>query len=404
MFDPRQITRHAPTTADLVAAMREADDAYARAVALLAQVGGAAIARERAMPAEAALSLDARWDRYQVHCLFAMAEALASLPATRAALGSGKISFSQARQIAYELRAVPADARAKIDALVEGLAERLGHAEPEALVAQVAHAAMLARPDLALRREDRSVESGYLAISPYLDGSGGTFTGQLDATGLASLATAVQAEADQPADADQEPRARGRQRAEALVRICERSLAGGAEAEATTRPRARMLVSLDLTDLAALAKEAEATDLAELASGGARILWDLLGAGRLTPVATAAELCDAELQAVLFSGARPVAVGDARSTIPAKVRAAVIARDGGCRGPGCRAPASWCQVHHILAKGGHELWNLVLLCTRCHRRMHRRPWKIKHRPDGLIAFTHRGRTYTSAPRARPLRL
>ena len=153
-----------------------------------------------------------------------------------------------------------------------------------------------------------------------------------------------------------------------------------------------MLVSIDVSDLE------------DLSAGGARVLWDLAGgAGRLSPIGTALELCDAELRAVLFDGARPIAVGDARSAIPPKIRAAVIARDGGCRGPGCRAPVAFCQIHHINAKGGHHLDNLVLLCTRCHRRMHRRAWRIVHRDDGLIAFSHRGRTYTSPPRAGPLR-
>jgi hypothetical protein len=119
MFDPGQST---PTVKDLVLAMREADSACTRAVGLLMAVGGATIARETAMPAEMALSLDARWTRHEVSSLFAVAEALATLPLTRAALASGEISFAQARQITYEVRTVDASGRATIDALVDELA------------------------------------------------------------------------------------------------------------------------------------------------------------------------------------------------------------------------------------------------------------------------------------------
>jgi hypothetical protein len=115
-------------------------------------------------------------------------------------------------------------------------------------------------------------------------------------------------------------------------------------------------------------------------------------------------MCDATYVPVIFDGSRPVAVGDATAPISPKMRTALIARDGGCRFPGCRAPVSWCDAHHIRARihdGPTVIDNLVLLCRRCHRRIHRYRWRITLDGDGMCEFSRQGRTYASSPRALP---
>jgi hypothetical protein len=82
--------------------------------------------------------------------------------------------------------------------------------------------------------------------------------------------------------------------------------------------------------------------------------------------------------------------------VPAALRQAVVARDGGCRFPGCDRPHAWCDAHHIVhwADGGTTaLANLVLLCRPPHRLLH---WiggfsvevasgsPVFRRPDGTI--------------------
>jgi hypothetical protein len=57
-----------------------------------------------------------------------------------------------------------------------------------------------------------------------------------------------------------------------------------------------------------------------------------------------------------------VAIGDAYSPISPALRRAVIARNQGCRAPGCTAPALHCDVHHVVAReddGPTELANLT---------------------------------------------
>ncbi len=81
--------------------------------------------------------------------------------------------------------------------------------------------------------------------------------------------------------------------------------------------------------------------------------------------------CDAVKQA---------ADGTRRATIPPRLRRRVLARDGhACRAPGC-AHTRHLEVHHRLpaAQGGSaELENLVTLCGRCHRELHRREEELR---------------------------
>ena len=160
------------------------------------------------------------------------------------------------------------------------------------------------------------------------------------------------------------------------------------------RPRPRLIATIDLSALANDGRTASA-----------RVLWALAGrAPRLTPLATETLACDAIVTPVVFDGARPVAVGDATDPVTKRLRNALIARDGGCRFPGCHAPVSWCDAHHIRARindGPSVIDNLILLCRRCHRRVHRYRWQIRLREDGTMEFTVKGRTYSSSPRARP---
>jgi 5-methylcytosine-specific restriction endonuclease McrA len=71
----------------------------------------------------------------------------------------------------------------------------------------------------------------------------------------------------------------------------------------------------------------------------------------------------------------PLDVGRKTAVVPAGLRRAVVARDGGCRFPGCGRPQSWCDTHHVrhwVDGGQTALDNLVLLCRRHHRLVHDR--------------------------------
>ena len=67
--------------------------------------------------------------------------------------------------------------------------------------------------------------------------------------------------------------------------------------------------------------------------------------------------------------------GSRRSSIPPRIRRRILARDGHrCRAPGCRN-TRFLEIHHrlpVAAGGKAEPDNLVTLCSRCHRELHRR--------------------------------
>jgi hypothetical protein len=78
----------------------------------------------------------------------------------------------------------------------------------------------------------------------------------------------------------------------------------------------------------------------------------------------------------------------------------LIARDGGCRFPGCQAPVQWCVGHHIRpGQGGDDPKDLILACEGCHDIIHTQKWKITLGAGGKATFTRGRRQYTTHPRA-----
>jgi len=66
-------------------------------------------------------------------------------------------------------------------------------------------------------------------------------------------------------------------------------------------------------------------------------------------------------------------------------RRAITARDGTCVIPGCRTPATWCEIHHVVEyqEGGPtDTGNGAALCWFHHRFLHVHGWQIRMR-DGL---------------------
>jgi hypothetical protein len=56
---------------------------------------------------------------------------------------------------------------------------------------------------------------------------------------------------------------------------------------------------------------------------------------------------------------------------------ALIARYGGC--PGCGEHYAVCQAHHIRPRsqgGPTDIDNLMLLCWRCHDKVHHHGWRV----------------------------
>lgn len=377
------------TIKDACDALVEADRLIARALEI---IGGTDVEAACGLPTEMMLALGARRTGGDARMLVNAAQTLRGMPATAAAFSGGELSWSQVRQIVFSVRTVDRAGRARIDQLISEHAARLTRMDPDELLARVDDAVSGMRQDLARAREDRQTQRSFIAFHGRLDGSC-AILGEADAESTATILEALDAAADPPVDpeADGAP-SRGHQHLRALVGMCEDSLGGGGTD--TTRPRPRLIATVDIESLR------EGAD-----SQAARILWSLAGRpARITPLSAEVLGCDATVTPVIFQGARPVAVGDVSSSISSKLRAALVARDGGCRFPSCGAPVSWCDAHHVRARihdGPTVIDNLLLLCRQCHRRVHRKRITITMRDDGVIEFRRNGETFASSPRIRP---
>ncbi len=118
-------------------------------------------------------------------------------------------------------------------------------------------------------------------------------------------------------------------------------------------------------------------------------LLDLVGPISATDVRILA--CDARIRPVVLSGAgQPLDVGRSSRSATTPQKHALKIRDGGCAFPGCDMPVQRCTAHHIVFwrhRGETKIDNLVLLCARHHRLIHKSEWKVQIAQDGLPEFT-----------------
>lgn len=164
-------------------------------------------------------------------------------------------------------------------------------------------------------------------------------------------------------DGPREPARSPEQRtADALVAALRASLDLGA---AATDRKVRPHLIVTVTD----------TDLTER-SGNVELPWS--GPHPTGSVARVAG--DATLHVIgTDSAGLPISLSRATDQPTAGLYLALAHRDGGCRHPGCDAPASWCDIAHATARrhgGPVTIDNTLLLCRRHHRRLDLGSWTI----------------------------
>lgn len=366
-------------------ALRAADELHAFALECLESVD---VESATGLSTEILLQLEAGRIGSDARMLTKAAATLRTMPKLASGFRAGIISWGQVRVIVAAVKTVRAEGRAAIDELIGAQAALLANQDPDRLITMVDDAVAGQRADLAAKRQERAIDKGFLSIQPRLEG-GGSIYAEADADSIATIAQALGAAADAPENPDRGGFTRGQQHLAALVQICEGFLNGSSGG--STRPRPRVLVTMDAKDLTNPSP-----------GGGMRLLWPLPGRPpRLSNVARDMILCDATLVPVVGDGTRPIAVGDAAQVISPKVRAALVARDGGCRFPGCDRPAQWTDAHHIIPGYGNQVEDLALHCRRCHLRIHSQNWRLKLHDDNSITYRRNAKTYTTHPRHRP---
>ena len=90
--------------------------------------------------------------------------------------------------------------------------------------------------------------------------------------------------------------------------------------------------------------------------------------------------CDAQIVPMIFAAdAQPLYVGRAQRAVTKAQKLALYRRDRGCAGCGIRPQA--CDAHHIQPwdhNGPTDITNLVLLCPRCHTKVHKHHHTVEH--------------------------
>ena len=110
----------------------------------------------------------------------------------------------------------------------------------------------------------------------------------------------------------------------------------------------------------------------------------------LDPVTAAVLACDAWLQPIATDRTgNPLFAGRSRRLASPAQGAALVLRDGGCAFPGCDAPPSMCDAHHLIPwhQGGPtDIDHLCLLCRRHHGLAHSRDWDLERDPRGGLVW------------------
>ena len=176
----------------------------------------------------------------------------------------------------------------------------------------------------------------------------------------------------QPPEGRADTRTQAQRRADALMLLCERS--GGGDLP-DTRPiaGAEVLMSHDVFTGHALAHLDD-------------LQCEIEGFGSIPRVTAERMLCDCALGRVVQGRSQILDLGRRTRTVPDRLRRAIVLRDQHCQFPGCRAPASWCDSHHLVlwTRGGEtNVENLALLCRRHHVAVHEGGWKLARGPNGL---------------------
>ncbi len=315
-----------------------------------------------------------------------LARRLARLPLTLAALESGDISLAHARQIAYLSKDVNRHVMDDGEAAVVDAARTLDPAEFRRLVDRLRTQWL---PEQVAREHDEAFDRRHLDIGEAFAGLV-PVNGMLDPLTADKLQTVVNALStpDSP-DVPAEARRTGPQRRhDALDEALTRLLDAG-ELPTVRRERPHLTLTADLADLVA-------------GRGSAELDWS----GPIGIEAARMLACDATVHPILTDGRdtwRPVAIAEDHRTASAPLWRYLRTRDGGCRFPGCDAPAVWADAHHIRwwSDGGRTTNdNCVLLCRYHHRLVHREhePWVIEGDAEAVLRFTSpRGVVHTTGP-------
>jgi hypothetical protein len=292
--------------------------------------------------------------------------ALQTLPGIAEAFASGELSFDKVRELVRV--ATPADEEVWLE-----LAREASAAQLTRIVRACRRCLRQADPDrAAAQRAERGLwtywdDDGTLRLRAVLSAE--------DGARVHAALESVRRSLDEPSEAGGDPAddRHAAHRADALVVMCDRALAGE---EAGERPVVvpQLVVHVDAGVLTG-------------ADPGGRCHLD--GGPWLSPEVARRIGCDTEIVAITERDGLPIDVGRARRTVSLPLRRALQVRDGFCRYPGCAVPARCTHAHHLehwIDGGPTILANLCSLCGGHHRDLHEGRVRIVRGVDGELRF------------------
>jgi len=360
------------------------------------QVSGEDV-EQTGLPADLWLTVEGRMTASDRRMLAAVAEHLTRLPLTKREATNGGLSWSQLRTIIMILirHQIRHDEWGAVDAAVADAVGRAVADDPDDVVRLVEDWLWRRHPDQLEQEEADQAERRYLHLQPRLDGLGGRFHGETDATGLALLDAATTPAPDQLSDDERLTPVGtvGRARHDNLMA----RLAGGST-DGVGLPEVTNLVTMDYDTLVGLSGS-HADMLASLAGGRLKVSGP-----------TARRLIDDGFDArliVLDETGQVLGVGRKRRQAPDWLREALVVRDATCTFPGCRRAGVVCQADHAIpwtVGGTTDINNLALVCGPHNRTKERHGWKVTGHPDGSRSWHHPRSGLTARIGSSPRRL
>jgi hypothetical protein len=303
------------------------------------------------------------------------------LPATAERLARGEITYLQAKKLTEAVAVFADDTAAVIE---EKVLRRAGEQTLSQFTATLRRAVLAADPRSAEQRHADALDDRRVVLTPQDDGMAQLWA-LLPAEGAALIGCVLDSLAG--ATSAGEVRSADQRRADAVVDVFARALAGALPEQHGARPSVQVTVAAS-TLLGCDEQPGELAGYGPITAQQARrIAADATGTWRRL-------LTDPATGALLDYG---------RTTYrpPRDLADFVIARDRTCVFPTCRRAARRCDLDHgqPWCTGGTTCpHNLHALCRRHHRAKHEAGWSVARQADGSYHWTSpTGHNYTVKP-------
>jgi hypothetical protein len=446
-----------PELASALAAFTTADDRMLDGILRLSRLlDSGEVEATTGVSVEQWIGIVARHTRMDRRLLLRLCRLLHRFPTLKAAVETRQVSYAQLRGLGLALRKAPASIDAELDGFLARLLPEVAGADPDVVVDQVTRAIDELSPD-TLDAHERGINR-HLHLQPNLERTGGRFSGETDAVGLALLdeATApTRRQLDHPgglggarhdnllgrlahtcdddhptgssgtaAGADAGPAAGDAgdsaptSSADADDLPADNADTGvlpadaDAEAEAGSERAARPRSSLDV--VVPPVKLLARVELDRLLDGDrtpADLVTRLVGGQLRLSSDAARRLLDArgvELRTIVVDHGTVVGVGRQTRMPPGWLRDATVAVHDTCTAPLCDRPARSCDVDHAVPwhphrpddpSGRTDIDQLGPLCGETNQQKEAGGWRAVQTGDGRRTWTHQrtGLTITTVP-------